>query len=75
MSHISEIRTTLSSDQRKLLADAGLDETNFVRGLVADALKEMANKAVEESEEEDEPTPEEEEEEEEEEESSEDDEK
>ncbi len=46
MSNISEIRVNLSSDQRDLLRDAGLDETTFVRGAFAAAIGELAEKAA-----------------------------
>ncbi len=44
MSNISEIRVNLSSDDRALLKAAGENnETRFVRGAVASALKELAD--------------------------------
>ncbi len=73
MSNISEIRVHLSSDDRELLEAAGENETNFVRGAVTSALKELEDEQKELADDEPvEPEPEPEEETESEEESSED---
>lgn len=50
MSHISEIRVTLASDQRNLLKKAGKKEINFVHGVVAEALNDLAKKMKQEEE-------------------------
>lgn len=47
MSFISEIRVHISSDQRKLLEAAGLDETKFVRGAFASAMQVLSDEVAE----------------------------